>query len=121
MTAVRIVLAEALPAFRPGEIVEGHVEAETADALDGARIHLGWRTEGEGRSEEPEVVHVDPIDAFSTPGRYSFRLELPEGPWSFEGRLFSVHWQIEVVRGGESLAGAGIIVSPTGQALRPSA
>jgi hypothetical protein len=113
---VRIVLAEALPAFRPGEAVEGRVEWEPADTPERLDLRLCWTTEGAAGTEEPEIVRIEPMDG---EGRYSFRLELPEGPWSYEGNLFSIRWHVEVALGSEPLGKVGFIVSPTGQALRP--
>lgn len=108
MTEIRIVLKEALPAFRPGEVLEGYVEGEGSHSQD---LHLCWTM---GPSEEPELVRAVPLDACSGDGRHPFRLELPDGPWSFEGKLFSIQWRVEV-----GSARAEFILSPTGQALRP--
>lgn len=108
MTGIRIVLKETLPAFRPGEVLEGHVEGEESHSQE---LRLCWTT---GEPEKPEVVRVEPLGPCSGDGRHPFRVELPDGPWSFEGKLFSIQWGVEV-----GSARAEFILSPTGQALRP--
>jgi len=48
--------------------------------------------------------------------RREFRFRLPEGPYSFSGKLISLLWAIEVVASPGDMAGrAGIVVSPSGR------
>jgi hypothetical protein len=48
-----------------------------------------------------------------------FRFELPEGPWSFEGKLFSIQWSLDVVSTTEDvLARVDFVLSPSGSPLR---
>lgn len=115
MTTFRIVLKEALPAFRPFEDLEGHVEWEGPDVPEPADLRLVWTIPG----EEPEIAGTELIDLQNAQGSRPFRFKLPDRPCSFEGALFSIQWHVEVSRHDEPLARVAFILSPTGQALRP--
>jgi len=111
MTALRIVLKEALPAFHPGEVLEGRLEGELAEPVD---LRLTWRTEGAVGREEPEIVRTERLETLAP-----FQFKLPEGPWSFEGKLFSIHWSLEAVSTAEDvLARVDFVLSPSGSPLR---
>jgi hypothetical protein len=89
MSWLRIKTEGARTAFRPGEILAG-----TADwKLDGpavpghpTELRLLWFTGGRGTSDAGLVETV----RFETPdeaGSGAFRFQLPEGPYSFAGKL----------------------------------
>jgi hypothetical protein len=115
VTTFRIVLKEALPAFRPFEVLEGQVEWEGSDLPEPADLRLCWSLSG----EEPEVSRAEGLDLQVAQGSHPFQWKLPDQPCSFEGKLFSIQWWIEVTRHDEPLARVAVILSPTGQVLRP--
>lgn len=120
MSGVRIVLSQALPAYHPGETVEGEVQWEFSEPESTLEVTLNWTTEAMTGSEEPEEVDSVLFDITPLKGSLPFRFVLPGSPWSFEGKLFSVKWFLEVA-GYDDQARTEIVVSPTGQPIRPSA
>lgn len=119
MSGVRIVLSQALPAYHPGETVEGEVQWDFSEPESTLEVTLNWTTEAKTGSEDPEEVDSVLLDIAELKGTLPFRFVLPESPWSFEGRLFSVKWYLEVADYGAE-ARTEIVVSPTGQPIRPS-
>lgn len=104
--------------FAPGAEVAGSARWELPEDPRRVEVRLGWHTEGKGDRDE-DVVARDTLDA---PGRQDwrpFRLRLPDGPYSFSGKLIRLTWSLDLVAEpfGE-LARIDLVVSPTGAELR---
>jgi hypothetical protein len=117
---LRIKLDGARTSFHPGEVLAG-----TADwQLDGparpgdvVALRLVWFTEGRGT---PDVGLIDTVN-FRKPGEEdhrAFRFQLPQGPYSFEGKLITLTWALEAAIAGKSLGRLEITVSPSGEPVR---
>ena len=82
--------------FLPGQEVAGGA----AWRLDGipreVEVCLFWFTRGKG-TEDVVVVDTVRLDSPSREDRRDFRFTLPEGPYSFSGRLISLTWALELV------------------------
>jgi hypothetical protein len=65
------------------------------------------------------VVEVVP---FANPGsqdRRTFRVRLPEGPYSFSGKLITLTWALEALaQPGDRAGNIFLTVSPTGEEIR---
>jgi hypothetical protein len=90
------------------------------EPLDELEVILSWTTTAMTGSEEPVEVDSKRFVIDKPKGSLPFRFELPQNPWSFEGKLFSVKWSLGV-DGLSNDARTEIVVSPTGQPIRPSA
>lgn len=96
---LRMVLDRTDGAFRAGEEVTGSVEVKTDGHVrcDGLDVALTWATRGKGdrASESPARVRLFEGDWGPLhPQRYPFRLQLPNGPQSYDGHYLSVGWQV---------------------------
>ena len=104
-------------AFLPGETVEGTVSWQLDRPAETVELRLLWYTQGKG-DQDVGVVSIVP---FANPGladRRTFRVRIPEGPYSFSGKLISLLWALEVVAEPGSLASRlEITVSPTRQEI----
>jgi hypothetical protein len=101
MSQLKIEMAEGRKAFGPGEEVSGQVAWELETDPDGAELRLFWFTRGKGTVDTDTVQSV----RFEHPkqkDRREFRLVLPEGPYSFSGKLVSLIWALELTAGGRS-------------------
>lgn len=105
-------------AFRPGDVVDGTVRWHFAEAPEEVELRLFWHTEGRG-DQDLEVIQTV---SFANPGavdRRSFRVRLPEGPYSFSGKLITLAWGLEAVAQPDSWSGRiPITLSPTGEEIR---
>ena len=102
--------------FAPGEVISGTVSWH----LEGAKsveLRLLWYTEGKGDRDSRLVTTVE----LAHPGENEvrpFNLRLPEGPFSFSGKLISLVWTLEAVAApGSRAAHLDITVSPTGREI----
>ena len=104
--------------FRPGDVVEGTVRWQLPSAPRKIELRLFWCTEGKG-DQDVGVVETVP---FANPGaadRRAFRVRLPEGPYSFSGKLITLSWGLEAVsQPGDRAGRVGITLSPTGEEIR---
>jgi hypothetical protein len=104
--------------FRPGEVVEGRATWQLDEEPKSVELRLFWYTSGKGDRD----VGVAESVVFEEPGAsrlQPFQFRLPDGPYSFSGKLITLTWAIEIIAepGGrcESLE---ITVSPTGEEIR---
>lgn len=113
---IQVETRDGVTSFRPGDEVAGRTWWQLGKQPDEAVARLFWFTQGKGTQD---VVMVQE-EIFPAPGeqdqrKFSFRL--PEGPFSFSGRLISLVWAVEVLAGEES-GRVEFTVSPTGDELR---
>jgi hypothetical protein len=122
---VRVELEDGRTAYRPGEEVTGTVSWELPgdkspeDAPTRAptrvEVRLAWYTRGRG-DRDTEIVASQVFEAPGVSDRRSFRFRLPDGPYSFSGKLISLVWTAEAVLEPGSRPGrADLVVSPTGK------
>jgi len=115
---IRVETNDGTASFRPGDLVEGTVRWQFADPPKEVELRLFWSTEGRG-DQDLELMETVP---FATPGaqdRRAFRLRLPEGPYSFSGKLITLSWALEAVaQPGDRACNFPLVLSPTGQELR---
>jgi hypothetical protein len=104
--------------FRPGDLIEGTVRWQLAEPPEEIELRLFWSTEGKG-DQDLEVVATVP---FENPGAldcHTFRVRLPEGPYSFSGKLITLRWALEVVsQPGDHAGNLFLTVSPTGEEIQ---
>lgn len=99
--------------FLPGETVEGTVSWQLDRPAVTAELRLFWYTQGKGDQDVGVVSTV----SFGNPelqDRRPFRVTLPDGPFSFSGKLISLAWALELVmEPGSRASRTEITVSPT--------
>jgi len=84
------------PFYRPGEKLTGKATWSGDPSPERVDVRLFWFTSGAALSQVGIVnrcVVKNPKDRRST----TFEFTLPEGPWSFAGRLVTLRWAVEVV------------------------
>ena len=113
MESIEIETRDGANAFLSGEVVEGTVSWQLDRPATAAELRLFWYTEGKGDQDLKVVETV----AFANPeeqDRRGFRVRLPEGPYSFSGKLISLLWALEAVVEPGSRAGRLVLtISPT--------
>ena len=117
MDKLSILLDKDNAVFAPREMIRGTVRWD----LDGnpARLDLSlfWYTAGKG-SRDVGVVETQQIDSPGSSGSKDFSFSLPEGPYSFSGKLISLIWAIELTRpGGTEIERREFTLSPTGREI----
>jgi hypothetical protein len=112
VNALDVKIAGGQTTFRPGEEVRGVASWSLEEPPERVELRLFWHTQGKG-DQDVEIVERVPFDAPGPQDRREFVLRLPEGPYSFSGKLISLLWSIEVVaEPGDLAGGVEIVVSP---------
>jgi hypothetical protein len=110
---IRIETRDGSTAFLPGETVEGTVAWHFDAPAWRVELRLLWYTEGKG---DQDVGIVESVP-FANPGAEEirpFHVRLPQGPFSFSGKLISLVWALEVVaEPGARAERLALTVSPT--------
>ncbi len=113
MGELRIELEGSGAWARPGGEVTGRLRWEAGEAPGEIEVRLLWYTEGRG-SRDVGVVERRVFEAAAPAGELAFRLPVPEGPYSFQGRLITLRWVVEAeARGGGMLVQEPLVVGPT--------
>ncbi len=115
---IQVETVDGTTSFRPGETVEGTVRWQLPEPPEGVELRLFWSTEGKG-DQDLQVVETVPFADPAAQDRRAFRIRLPEGPYSFSGKLITLNWALEAVaQPGEEAGSLAITVSPTGEEIR---
>jgi hypothetical protein len=117
MSWLSVETAEGQTAFRPGDKVRGAASWSLDDEPESIELRLYWHTEGAG-DQDLNVVEIVPFRAVAKEDQRNFVVRLPNGPYSFSGKLISLIWGLEVVAQPGELAGrTEIVVSPSGREI----
>jgi hypothetical protein len=104
--------------FRPGDTVDGTVRWQLAAPPAKIELRLFWYTEGRG-DQDVGVIETVPFENPGAVDQRSFRVRLPEGPYSFSGKLITLAWGLEAVaQPGDRTGRISITLSPTGEEIR---
>jgi hypothetical protein len=93
---LRIEAVDGCVAFSPLEKLELEITWQLLEHADAIEVRLVWYTEGKGDQD----LSIVAIERFDHPPLHDHRrcsFTLPEGPYSFSGRLISVLWCAELV------------------------
>ena len=111
-------LVECATSFRPGETVEGTVRWQFPEPPEEVELRLFWSTSGKG-DQDLEIMQVVPFGNPGAQDRRTFRVRLPEGPYSFSGKLITLAWALEAVaQPGDRSGHLELVLSPTGEEIR---
>jgi len=117
MNTFDIVIEEDRRAFVPGEILRGRAIWMLEKPAEYLELSLFWQTSGYGTQD----MAVAESMRFERPGleeEREFALTLPEGPYSFRGKLITIGWYLELTdTEGNDAVQKEIILSPTRQEI----
>jgi len=110
-------LENGVTAFEPGGRLAGIASWSVSAPLAGLELRLKWISRGHGGRDlkiADTIVLPQPLATERRP----FILTLPEAPFSCEGALLSVRWQLELVAlPVEEKASVAITIAPDAQAI----
>ena len=113
MGELNIGLNSDVSTFAPGQTVEGVISWELDEDPQKLVLALHWYTQSRATKQSGMVEDIE----FERPGRKGskdFSFEIPTGPYSFQGRLLSLKWVLELAPSpGIDLVRQPITVSPT--------
>ena len=74
------------------------VRWDLSEAPDTIEAHLIWRTEGKGDTDS-ERLSCGQLDALRPQGCETLTVFVPEGPFTYHGKLLSILWTLELTAG----------------------
>ena len=117
MDKLSIFIREDKTVFAPRETIEGAIQWNLDSNPQRLDLSLFWYTSGKGTRD----VGVVETLAFDSPGAFGskdFSFTLPEGPYSFSGKLISLIWAVELTCSpGAETVRREITLSPTGEEI----
>jgi hypothetical protein len=114
MDKLSINLYEDKTTYAPRETVRGAIRWSLQTNPEHLKFSLIWYTSGKG-TRDVGVVETVTFDNPGSVGSKDFAFPLPDGPYSFSGKLISLIWAIELTcTPGSQTVRQEIVVSPTG-------
>ncbi len=97
----------------PGGTVRGRVSWHLDRPARRLEARLLWYTEGRG-ARDIGVVARKELPHHLTDGEQEVFFTAPEGPYSFEGHLITLHWVVELeAEPGGAVEQAPVVIAPT--------
>lgn len=117
MNNLSIEIQDNQTAFTPGETMQGTAQWQLDDIPKSVTLNLLWYTQGKG-TEDVSIVESIHFDTYAPTDQKPFSITLPNGPYSFSGKLLSIIWALElIVDKGSECHRQEITLSPTGQEI----
>lgn len=103
--------------FLPLETISGQASWSITGEPKKAEIRLFWYTQGKG-DIDIQIIEKIELNQINRCDKTSFSFKLPNEPYSFNGKLISLIWAIEIVffPSKESFK-IDFVVSPIGQEI----
>lgn len=114
MHELELTLADARYKYRPCETIRGQFAWRAVDRpIESLELRLFWHTQGKG-TRDLGLVQSRHFDALPPSGQQSFEFRLPDGPYSFSGKLITLSWTLELIaQPGQDSCWLDLVVSPT--------
>ena len=96
---IRIALPEAEMAKAPGSTLNLDLGWDDLGHTDEIRINLFWTVKSptSGGGAEGAVERSETLTGIGPSGSRKVTIELPAGPYSYEGKSFSIQWGVEAI------------------------
>ncbi len=96
MQTIKIDTRDSVRNFEPGERVAVTCAWQLDETPREVEVRLVWYTSGKG-DRDVSVVQAHPLEAPQAMDMRQLEITLPEGPYSFSGKLISLLWALELV------------------------
>ena len=118
MATIEITTEYENRAFVPGDRLRGQVSWTDpgTEPAESAELRLFYYTAGKG-TRDVEIVDSHQIPQPGQSGQFDYDFQLPEGPWSFSGKLVSIVWALEFQLDNGPTERLEFVLSPTGAEL----
>lgn len=95
--SMHISLADSQRRFLPGDFIQGKVQIKSDNNLtcNKLTLRMAWAARGRGDPNRQTVVTKELFTGKMRKGdqqHFNFDFEVPNGPYSYQGKLFSVQW-----------------------------
>jgi hypothetical protein len=117
MDKLNIALNDDKAAFAPRATVDGAIQWDLDVNPQYLELSLFWYTAGKG-TRDVGVIETKQFQSPGASGTQDFSFALPDGPYSFSGKLISLVWALELTcTAGSETVRREIVLSPTGHEI----
>jgi hypothetical protein len=117
MGKLSLALQNDKAAFAPRETIRGTAQWNLDANSSHLELSLFWYTAGKG-TRDVGVIEARRFDEPGASGSKDFSFTLPDGPYSFSGKLISLIWALELTSSpGSETIRREITLSPTGHEI----
>ena len=117
MGELKIEISDDTTAFTPGQSIQGTIQWNLEENPESLELSLFWHTIGKG-TKDISVVERLKLDNPGSFDKKQFSFKLPQGPYSFSGKLISLIWALELTScPGDQTVRKEITVSHTGREI----
>src|ERR1043165_7353473 len=96
MNSIAIEIADEARFFKPGQKLKGSAVWTAAPVPHRVEVRLFWFTSGAAPTQV-RIVNRSVIKNVKDRRFTTFEFTMPPGPWSFAGRLVTLHWAVEAI------------------------
>jgi hypothetical protein len=119
MSHLEVRLTAEPAAYRPGDVLEGEASWKLDQPTPALNLKVYWTTDGDsGLTDPPVLAHDKTFPISGLEGKQAFHMDLPQGPWSFQGKVFSVRWFVEIGLEEDFRSRTEFVLGPEGRAIR---
>lgn len=119
MNTLRIELKQDSAHFLPRQLIEGTAGWALSEAPKKMAIRLFWYTSGKG---DRDIGIADQLEFEAPPADFltDFQFKAPNHPCSFDGKLISIQWAVELVaEPSGNTDRIELTIGPEGHAITP--
>ena len=104
-------------AYQPGGVVDGTVRWQLDETPERLELFLFWHTSGKG-TNDVSVIDSRVYENVLVSDEQRFSFTLPQGPYSFSGKLITLQWSLELTVIPKGITVRKIItLSPSGSEI----
>lgn len=112
MSRLQLETHENRTAFVPGETIQGVTGWELDAPPERVELCLLWHTAGKG-DRDTNVAERVTFESPAAVDAQTFSLTAPEGPYSYEGKLITLSWALElIVEPGGHVERLELVIAP---------
>ena len=103
--------------FQPGDEINGIIRWNLKKPPKKINLTLFWKTSGRG-DPDGDIIIEEKLPQKAS-GEKEFSFNIPNSPYSFKGKLISLHWKLRFKSISPTLTvNKDLIISPTGEEIK---
>lgn len=121
MSMIEVEIDGGRTAFEPGDTITGSASWDLPGPPSSLDVCLVWLAKGGSATQQDGVAARVALEGARSRDTRTFELQAPDGPYSYDGRLLTITWAVEVQAEPGSRSGrTELVIAPGGRPLVPA-